>query len=104
MKFSGMISALSYDELKVTKDEPGDEKIKELILNSDQQVTDSKLTLSGIRINGVKNEIKKCECGGNISSASGASIPITYTGQFTEDVKVYVEVLGLKITNNLQLL
>ena len=96
MKFGGMISALSYDELKTTKDEPGNEKIKELVLNTDQQVAASKLTLSGIRINGVKNEIKKCECGGNILSASGASIPITYTAQFTEDGKVYVEVFGLK--------
>lgn len=96
MKLGGMITLQSYDELNAQKDAPGAEKLKEIIRSTDQQIADSKLTLSGIRVNSVKNEIKKCECGGNITNANGASIPITYSAQYTEDGQVYVEVSGLK--------
>lgn len=96
MTLGGMITLQSYDELNAQKDAPGAEKVKEIIRSTDQQIADSKLTLSGIRVNSVKNEIKKCECGGNITNANGASIPITYSAQNTEDGQVYVEVFGLK--------
>lgn len=97
MKLGGMITLQSYDELNAQKDAPGvDEKVKEIIRSTDQQIADSKLTLSGIRVNSIKNEIKKCECGGNITNANGSSIPITYSAQNTEDGQVYVEVFGLK--------
>ncbi len=56
----------------------------------------NKMSLANIRVNGKRDDIKKCECGGDLALSDGKTHPITYTAQFTEDGKVHVEVAGLK--------
>lgn len=93
---SNISVAGSYDDLSKIKNKPGAEPIRRLISTVDQQITEAKINLVNIRINGEHGDIKKCECGGDLSFSNGKTLPITYTAQFTEDGKVYVEVAGLK--------
>lgn len=86
----------TYDDLNKIKDQPGAEEIRKLILTVDQEIADAKISLANIRINDKRNDIKKCDCGGDLAFSNGKTFPITYTAQFTEDGKVYAEVAGLK--------
>lgn len=85
----------TYDDLNKIKNDPGMEEIREVLSTIDKQVTEAKMSLGNIRINKKDDDIKKCACGGDLAFASGKSIPITYTVQFTEEGKTYVEVSGL---------
>jgi hypothetical protein len=96
MKLSGLTIVPDYDKLNAAKDDPGNEKIKAIILATNQQVANNKLALSGIKVKNVNDELKKCECEGKITNAGGRSIPITYTAQYTESERIRVEIYGLK--------
>lgn len=72
------------------------EQLRQIISTVDKQIAEAKISLTGIRVNGRNDELKKCECGGSLSFANGKTIPIIYSAQYTEDGKVYVEVGGLK--------
>ncbi len=86
----------TYDDFRKLQDTPGYEKARELMSFVDQQITAANISLTNIRLNGKHDEIKKCECGGDLVFSNGKTHPITYTAQYTEDGKVYVEVSGLK--------
>lgn len=87
----------SYDDVKKIASQPDvHPEVGKLIAKVDEQIADAKINLINVRINGKNNEIKKCECGGDLSFSNGKTHSITYTAQFTEDGKVYVEVAGLK--------
>ena len=96
MKLGGLIIVPDYDKLNATKDDPGNEKIKDIILATNQQVTNNKLALSGIKVKNVNDETRKCECEGKITNSGGRSIPITYTAQYTDSERIRVEMYGLK--------
>ncbi|MDP3695557.1 MAG: hypothetical protein Q8R42_05555, partial [Desulfocapsaceae bacterium] len=96
MKLGGMTIVPDYDKLNAAKDDPGNEKIKDIILATNQQVANNKLALSGIKVKNVNDEIKKCECEGKITNAGGRSIPITYIAQYTDSERIRIEVYGLK--------
>ena len=95
---SGMhhLAGFSYDSLNDLKNNKGNEYIKEIISAVDKQFAEAKMSLANIRVNGKRDDIKKCECGGDLALSDGKTHPITYTAQFTEDGKVHVEVAGLK--------
>jgi len=86
----------TYDDFKKHMDAPDQGKVRELISDIDQKVRALNMSLANIRLNGKHDDIKKCECGGNLVLSNGKTLPINYTAQFTEDGKVYVEVAGLK--------
>lgn len=87
----------SYDDIKKIASEPNaPPEVVELISKVDEQITQLNINLINVRMNGKNNEIKKCDCGGDLSFANGKTHSITYTAQYTEDGKVYVEVAGLK--------
>jgi hypothetical protein len=83
-----------------TTGERGDKEFRDHLRKTidvvDKQFADARTGLTGIRKNGKNDELKKCECAASLSFANGKTHPITYTAQFTEDGKVYVEVSGLK--------
>lgn len=83
----------TYNDWNRVKDK--DKDVGRVISLVDQQVAMAKMRLANIRINGKNDEIKKIECGGDLAFSNGYTHPIIYTAQFTEDGKVYVEVLGL---------
>jgi len=92
---------LTYDEVNKLKDAPDintpyKEEARKLMSTVDQQVTALNINLTNIRLNGKHDDIKKCECGGDLTLSNGKALPITYTAQYTEDGKIYVEVSGLK--------
>ena len=87
----------SYDDVKKLSSQPDiNPEVVKLIAQVDEQVADLKMNIINFRINGKHDDIKKCECGGDLSFSNGKTAPISYTAQFTEDGKLYVEVAGLK--------
>lgn len=84
----------TYEQWNQLKDK--DKNIKELIDYVDKQMKEAGMTLTGIRTNGKNDEIKKCQCGGDLTFSNGKTFSIEYTAQYTEDEKIYVEVFGLK--------
>jgi hypothetical protein len=71
------------------------ESIKNVIDYVDKQVAEMGMTLTGIRKNGINEEIKKCQCGGDLTFSNGKTHAIEYTAQYTEDGQIYVKVFGL---------
>jgi len=95
-EFRNQLAGNVYDYLNEMKDKPGNDSAKETISYVDKQIAEAKISLANIRINKKRDDIKKCECGGDLAFSNGKTLSITYTAQFTEDGKVYVEVAGLK--------
>lgn len=69
--------------------------MKKIIDNVDKQILAAGMTLTGIRTNGKNDEIKKCQCGGELTFANGQTHTIKYTAQYTEDNQIYIEIFGL---------
>jgi uncharacterized protein YxeA len=67
----------------------------EIIAAIEKAIAASNISLINIRFNGKNDDIKKCKCGGDLSSQNGKTSSITYTAQFTENGDIYVEVDGL---------
>jgi hypothetical protein len=86
----------SYDDLIQLEKTNNETVVKNNLAAVDQQLSESKINLANIRTNEKRNDIKKCECGGDLTSSNGKTLPIKYIAQFTEEGKVYVEVSGLK--------
>jgi len=72
-----------------------DERIQSLLAAVDEQVATLEFSVSGIRTSSADDEVKKCECGAELSGTPGNSITVEYTAQYTEDGQLYVEVYGL---------
>lgn len=83
----------TYEQWNQKKDE--DEYIKKIVDYVDKQMSDLEMKLTGVRTNGKNDEIKKCQCGGDLTFSNGNKHNIEYTAQYTEDGQVYVEVFGL---------
>lgn len=82
--------APTFTDLRNHKNE--DKKIEALIIRIDSIIeTNYKLSLSGIRIDQVNDETKKCNCSANIGTEEN-NTPISYSAQLTEDNKLYVSV------------
>ena len=86
----------TYEDWNKLKDAAGAEKIREVVSLVDRQIAEAKMNLTNVRISEKRDDIKKCDCGGDLAFSSGKTIPITYAVQYTEDGKIYVEVFGLK--------
>ena len=86
----------TYDDFGKLKDSPGYEKARELMSAVDKQIATANISLANIRVNSKRDDIKKCGCVADLVFSNGKTHNITYTAQFTEDGKVYVEVAGLK--------
>jgi len=87
----------SYDDVKKIASEPNaPSEVGELIAKVDEQIASLKIGLINVRTNSKQDDIKKCECAGDLSFANGESHPITYAAQFTEDEKIHVSVVGLQ--------
>lgn len=84
----------TYEYWNSIKDK--DENIKKVINVVDKQMKDINMGLTGIRTDDKNENTKKCQCGAQLTSATGQPISIQYTAQYTEDGQVYVEVFGLK--------
>jgi len=82
----------TYNGLNNLKEKNND--VVKLLGIVDKRMADTKIELTAIRTNGKDDKIKKCECGGDIS-INGKSGSIEFTGQYTEDGQIYVEVFGL---------
>lgn len=83
----------TYEQWNQVKDK--DQSVKQVIDYVDKQMAEAGITLTGIRTNGKNNEIRKCQCGGDLTFSNGKSHSIEYTAQYTEDGQIYVEVSGL---------
>lgn len=53
-------------------------------------------SVSNIRLNDKDNDLRKCECEAEVVFTNGNRYDVTYTAQYTEDGKVYVELWGIK--------
>jgi len=81
----------TYKHWNQLKDKGQD--VKKLIEIVDKQMAG--ISLTGIRTNGKNDQIKKCQCAGELQFSNGNTLTIEYTAQRTEDSQVYVEVSGL---------
>lgn len=86
------LNKINYDEMNKVKDQ--NEKYAKAIAYVDGRMEKVEMGLSGIRTEGKDDEIRKCNCSGELS-VNGKSGPVKYTAQYTEDGQIYVEVSGL---------
>lgn len=70
-----------------------EKRILELMDVVDKQAADPKISLTNIRTNGKHDDVKKCDCSGDLD-LGGKALAIDYMAQYTEDGKIYVEVDG----------
>lgn len=86
------LNKINYDEMNKAKDQ--NEKYARAIAYVDERMAKVEMGLSGIRTEGKDDEIRKCNCSGELS-VNGKSGPVEYTAQYTEDGQIYIEVFGL---------
>jgi len=72
-----------------------DESKRSTLAQVDQQASKMAPNLSGIRVNGVDDTIRKVSCAAHLSLSTGRSGAIEYTAQYTEDGQIYVEASGI---------
>lgn len=70
------------------------EDMQKLVAIVDAQL--ASITLQAIRTTDTNDEIQKCSCGGQLDIPKSKSISIEYTGQYTEDGQIWVEVFGIQ--------
>jgi len=66
---------------------------KEIYDKIQQEINNTNLSLTGIRILKKEPELKKITCAADVSMEGGRSFPINYSAQITEDDRIYVEAL-----------
>ena len=75
---------------------PGDNaSVLAVVEEVDQQVTALNYRLTGVRTDGVNDQIRKVECGGTLTFLENNTSDIAFTAQYTDDNQLWVEVFGL---------